>query len=161
MGDKRQYIVSHETWYAPSTASGEIPQAIVFGLFCEDGSTSGTAKIEWEELGTETVPRLFCYDDGWAALISFSDVLEKMGERDDENISPGEFSSILEGCGFEDRTERVSPIVVEKEIFVNMRMPADTAIRLMDAIGARSLPSLRDGDADVIRNAIIAFGDNS
>ncbi|MCP4370020.1 MAG: hypothetical protein GY797_18170, partial [Deltaproteobacteria bacterium] len=61
------------------------------------------------------------FDDAWSALAGFTDVVEKLGKKDDENITPEQFVEILLSCGFVDDTQYKSPyepeeIVLKKEL---------------------------------------------
>ena len=76
-----------------------------FGMYDPDGGCAGEMAIVFEELAGKVVPRLKCYDDGWSALASFSDLLTRMAEVDDQNITPDDFRKMLLECGFTDLTK--------------------------------------------------------
>lgn len=82
---------------------------VMFGMFHSDGSTSGEMAMRWVSLGNKLVPQLQVFDDAWSALALFSDLIERLGEVDNEVITEREFVNILLGCGFEDITQYESP----------------------------------------------------
>jgi hypothetical protein len=60
--------------------------------------------MEWIYLAGKLVPRLNAFDDGWKVLASFNDVISKLAEVDDQNITEEEFVKILDQLGFKDLT---------------------------------------------------------
>lgn len=76
-----------------------------FGMYHRDGGTTGEMQMVFEELVVRVVPRLKCYDDGWSALASFTDLIARMGEVDNDNITPDQFREMLLECGFADLTK--------------------------------------------------------
>ena len=84
-------------------------QDVMFGMYGEGDGIYGEMAMEWEELGGKEVPRLKVYDDAWEVLASFQDLLQKLAEVDNQNITQGQFVEILNGCGFEDLTPYNSP----------------------------------------------------
>lgn len=92
-------------WYRKAWYSrGEIEKEIGFGLYYINDGCAGEMVMEWENLGGKNVPRFHVYDDGWKALASFTDLIQKLGEVDDENITQEQFVEILLSCGFTDMT---------------------------------------------------------
>ena len=77
---------------------------IVFGMYLPDGCTSGSMAMIWKMLSNHQVPRLEVFDDAWSALHLFADIIEKLAEKDGENITPEQFTEILLSCGFVDIT---------------------------------------------------------
>lgn len=84
---------------------------VYFGLYEfneESGFTEGAIGemcMEWENLSTNStksklVPRLKCFDDGWATLVTFSDLLNELAQYDDQCISKEKFIEILFKCNF-------------------------------------------------------------
>lgn len=62
--------------------------------------------MRWLELSGQMTPRLHAYDDAWRVLASFSDdLLQRLAEVDDKNISPEQFIEILKSCGFVDKSQ--------------------------------------------------------
>jgi hypothetical protein len=88
-------------WYAHALTE----HSISFGMYEPGGGTSGEMTMVWKNLCDKAVPKLECFDDGWNALSLFTDLIQKLGERDDENISQEKFVEILLACGFTDMTE--------------------------------------------------------
>jgi hypothetical protein len=81
----------------------------MFGLyhyneFSEDDGRTGEMQMEWQDIRGRDVPQLRVYDDAWSALATFHDVIDKLGEHDNENVTPEQFIEILKSCGFSDRT---------------------------------------------------------
>jgi hypothetical protein len=79
-------------------------RSISFGMYQPGDGTSGEMTMVWHDLGRKIVPKLECFDDGWNALSLFDDLIKKLGEHDDENITEDQFVSILLECGFTDMT---------------------------------------------------------
>ena len=100
-GGKRCYIRSSKAWYNNVVEEIEI----MVGIYYDEGGTSGEFRFRWTEIGNKLVPKLVCYDDSWNALSLFRDLLDKMAEIDDENITEPEFSKILDELGIFDKTE--------------------------------------------------------
>lgn len=78
-------------------------------MYADEGGTSGEMSIEWVELAGRSVPLLKVFDDAWSALSMFGDLLQKMAEVDNDNISQEQFVEMLLSCGFVDQTEYESP----------------------------------------------------
>ncbi len=114
-GDYRGFTNSGEAYYHsvvgfPKDVVGEV----YFGLSCGGGGTHGEMSMRWTNLGGKQCPYLHVFDDGWAVLASFSDVLSELAEVGAPNISypsitPKEFCEILLKCGFKDNTIRENP----------------------------------------------------
>ena len=64
--------------------------------------------MRWVELSGQLTPRLHAYDDAWRVLASFNDLLQRLAEVDDKNISPEQFIAILKSCDFVDQTHDLS-----------------------------------------------------
>ena len=103
--NKRGFYWIQKAWYAKSIND----QHIMFGMYGEGDGIYGEMAMEWEELGGKEVPKLKVYDDGWEVLASFQDLLQRLAEVDNQNITQGQFVEILNGCGFEDLTPYNSP----------------------------------------------------
>ena len=108
-GMKRQYIICDEAWYI--RANPQIENTVTFGLYDPEGGTTGEMEVEWSQIGDDSklTAQLKVFEDSWSALASFSDVIEKLGEVDSENIQIPQFIEILNQCGFEDNTTRENP----------------------------------------------------
>lgn len=114
---KREYIVFSKTWYVKTAPREEFVDEVTFGLFASDGGTYGEAKMRWYDLGGSQEPaaHLEVFQDAWKALMSFDDLLDKLGSLDDKNMTRDEFVALLEECGFTDRTPTKSPYAKEEE----------------------------------------------
>jgi len=100
-GMERAFIWSSRAWYAEAAkCTGEIS----LGMYAKDDGTTGEMSIKWRDLGDRRVPRLECFDDGWHALSTFSDLLDELGKMDDENPTEEEVIDVLLRCGFADHT---------------------------------------------------------
>ena len=96
----RGFHWSTKAWYGKTV----FDRSISFGMYQPGDGTSGEMTMVWYDLGGKIVPKLECFDDGWNALSLFTDLIKKMGEHDDENITEEQFVSILLECGFTDMT---------------------------------------------------------
>jgi len=79
---------------------------IFFGLYSYDDSGSaneiGSVRMDWELIDKNYVPRLKCFDDGWKALATFTDLISEMSKYDNQKINQDQFIQILLKCGFVD-----------------------------------------------------------
>lgn len=101
-GYRRAFVWSSKAWYEEEIDEEEI----MFGMCRLRGGTSGEMAMRWKEFpGGRQVPQLQVSDDAWSALALFTDVITKLGVRDNENITPEQFIEILLDCGFVDDTE--------------------------------------------------------
>ena len=113
-GDIRGFIQFSRAWYGPSNlkvireSNPNFVDDVMFGFYSTDGGTSGEMKIDWSKLAGEIVPQLQIFNDGWHALNEFTDVLSKLAEVYDRNITPEQFCAILTECGFKDLTKEKS-----------------------------------------------------
>lgn len=105
----RGFYWSNKAYYAKSI--GLTGDQIMFGMYGEDGDsgTIGEMSMEWIVLDRRYVPQLHVFDDAWKVLASFSDLIYKLGEVDDQNISPEQFVNILKTCNFKDFTQYTIP----------------------------------------------------
>ncbi len=107
---KRGFYHVSKAWYADSALKGrEYTDEVIFGLYCDQGGTTGEMGVRWGDLENKNTPKLHCFDDAWAVLAGFKDVIDEMGKVDDQNIKPEEFCVILLKCGFEDLTPVKQP----------------------------------------------------
>lgn len=79
---------------------------ITLGFYHADGGTTGEFSIKWVNIGSKVVPKLEAFDDSWNALLCFADVLQKMAENDNNNLTPQEFCELLKTCDITDITKR-------------------------------------------------------
>lgn len=100
-----------KAWYADANLHGrEFKDDITFGYYDEqDGGTTGEMSMCWYELGGKVSPKLEVFDDAWSALSAFTDVIARMGELDNQNITPAQFAEELKALGFTDLTPYQSP----------------------------------------------------
>lgn len=105
------------------------------GMYHPEGGTSGEFYVKWEDVGgsARLVPTLEVFDDGWAALSMFTDLIQELGTLDSENISCEEFKELLDRIGFKDLTRREKPYKEEElteEDYVSFKMPKIKAEKL-------------------------------
>lgn len=102
----RAFVHVAEAWYAASAASPHTIDEITVGIYHEDGGTTGEFDIRWTKVGHNVVPRLEAFDDSWAALMQFKDLLEAMSLIDNQGITPMAFCGLLKSLGISDKTPR-------------------------------------------------------
>jgi len=101
-GSIRGYKRSSKAWYALPNEQIDV----YFGMYDPEGGTTGEMKMKWHDLGDEKpCARLESFEDSWSALSLFTDLIQKLGERDSQSIQEEEFCKILDECGFEDLTK--------------------------------------------------------
>ena len=125
----RGYIRSSKAWYGKK----EENISVIFGMYSEEGGTSGEMTMEWIELGGQLCAKLKSFEDSWSALSLFTDLIQKMEEVDGENIQEEEFCKMLEECGFKDMTSYINPYIAvdtPEEEMVEVKMPKKQAIEL-------------------------------
>jgi hypothetical protein len=105
----RGYHRSSKAWYAKANNKDRIE--VSFGMYAEERGTSGEMTMEWVELSGKQRARLKCFEDCWSALALFTDLIQKMGEVDSEEIQEEEFVKMLDECGFKDMTAYKDPYV--------------------------------------------------
>lgn len=121
----RGFIILSQSWYADANLRGaRYVDEVNFGMYAadEDGGTTGEMSVKWYDLGggilnDKPVPKLECFDDAWATLVMFSDVIAELGKVDNANITPDEFAEILKGCGFKDMTKRPEKIEIYYDLY--------------------------------------------
>ena len=106
-GCKRMFTQLSRAWYAEANLRHDLLDEIMIGFYHPGGGTTGEFAIRWEELGGESTPRLEAFDDSWSALWEFRDLLEKLAEVDDQDITPVQLCDILISLGIEDNTKEV------------------------------------------------------
>mgnify|MGYP001390754306 FL=1 len=134
-GANREFYWTNKAWYCVENK----PNEVMFGLFYKDNGTSGEMAMKWQNLSEKDVPQLQVYNDAWSALATFKDVLDKLAEHDDEDITPEEFIAILKECGFKDRTAYDLPDEMKKD---------KEAIKLQNRLNEIEL------EAEIIRNKL-------
>ncbi len=77
---------------------------IMFGYYDAVGGTSGEMAMRWEIINCEETPQLQIFNDGFSALFSMPDLLEKLSDLNDKNFTDEEFVEILLDFGFKDLT---------------------------------------------------------
>ena len=71
-----------------------------------EGGIYATLSIRWYDLHTATpAPRLEVFDDSWAYLPKFLDLLQELAKLDNRNATPEQICAVLTACGFEDMTK--------------------------------------------------------
>lgn len=98
----RGYHRSSKAWYAKA----EEPVEVMFGMYTEDGGTTGEMSMVWVKSANKQWAILKCSEYNWSALSLFTDLIQKMGEvdSDSEEIQEEGFCKMLDECGFKDLT---------------------------------------------------------
>ena len=105
----KRFIHTGRAYYAARELAREkYVDEVIFGLYAPEGGSHGEMQICWYPWSALSImpmlPRLECYDDGWAVLAQLRDVLDEMATVGDQDITPEAFCTLLERCGFEDAT---------------------------------------------------------
>ena len=105
---KRGFTVLSKSWYGKACLKGvDYVDEVMFGLYdgkgVITGNTEGEMAMKWYKF--PRAPRLEVFDDSWAVLATFTDVIKAMGRKNDLNITPNQFAEILVDLGFEDMTQ--------------------------------------------------------
>lgn len=79
---------------------------ITFGLYSNHGGTTGEMVVDWILLDNKYVPKWTIFDDAWKVLSQFHDLIDFLGEHNNENTSPEEFRNYLIKFGFKDITKK-------------------------------------------------------
>lgn len=103
----RGYVHTNAAWYADAVLAPNHPGEVLFGMYHADGSTAGEMGMEWSMPNDRYIPALHVYDDAWAVLAGFADVLAYLASVANQHIGPAAFCAALTERGFADLTERV------------------------------------------------------
>ena len=133
--DYRGFTNCGEAYYHKSIGFSKGATGEVFlGLCAAGGGTKGEMKMEWIELGGKSVPQLQVFDDGWAVLASWPDLLAELAKvgcdsMSEKSITPKEFCEILLRLGFTDNTTREDPHPVSSDSHAPTRYELEKALR--------------------------------
>lgn len=109
-GTVRQFRIASQSWYSRAVKAVLGPNEPVDTIHLEfksaDRNLSGEFRIDWEPLGSAISARLKAYDDGWAAVAQFQDVLVGLGELSGSNPTVEQVVEVLLTLGVVDATER-------------------------------------------------------
>lgn len=95
-----------KAWYgAIALKNANYIDTITFGFYYPHGGTSGEISVNWMKLDGEIIPQLTIFSDAWSALSNFHDLIDLLGQHDNEDPSPEQFCQYLEECKFKDITE--------------------------------------------------------
>lgn len=131
MSDKkniRGYHRSSKAWYCHSVP-GNV--SVMFGIYDANGEGCiGEMEMEWVELDG-SYPQLKCFEDSWATLASFSDLLPLLAKVNDKHISEPYFAQMLDACGFKDLTQYENKDAIEpKEPMIDITIPVAKAKKI-------------------------------
>ena len=101
----RGYSRSSKAWYAKHLIYDNIE--VNFGMYYPNGGTDGEMTMEWIKVGSDLCAILKCFQDGWAVLSLFTDLIQKLSEVNSQLIQEEDFCKILDNCGFVDMTAYV------------------------------------------------------
>jgi hypothetical protein len=106
----RAFTQFTRAWYADRVPllDGAVEE-FFFGYYYKDGSTAGSACMQWHRIGDQAVPLISAHDDAWRALAAMPDVLTALAERNDQGMNPLQFRELLLALSFEDITATQSP----------------------------------------------------
>lgn len=85
---------------------------VMIGMYGSDGGCFGEFAVRWHRLGTalrdpsmeQSSPRLEVFDDAWAALAHFRDLLDWLALQGDRRLTHDELVAQLKAMGIQDRT---------------------------------------------------------
>jgi hypothetical protein len=106
-GCKRAYMRLSKEYFAAKIPAETIK--VMVGWYHKDGGTEGEFEFEWIKLSGELYPRLIAFNDAWAVLWEFKDLLEKMANVDNQKIQEPEFCKLLDSLGIIDITQYEIP----------------------------------------------------
>lgn len=98
------FVQVSKSWFADSVLSKDNPELFLISEYDEDDEAIAQFEIQWELLNGETVSKLIVWDDCWASLNNFQDLLSIMAEVDSAHIDPEEFRNRLLNAGMVDKT---------------------------------------------------------
>lgn len=109
--NKRGFHQTGAAWYSKilKARGDDVVDEVSIGLYSPDGGTTGEFLIQWIRLAGDYVPQLCAFGDSWDALRQCSDLIDKLAEHDNENMTPLALCALLQECGFEDLTQREHP----------------------------------------------------
>ncbi len=96
----RGYRRSSLAYYASVLEKVEVS----FGLYHPEGGSCSEMMVEWVVLDGVPCARLKVFEDAFAALASFGDLIIELGKVDGQEIQEPDFVKILDKCGFVDMT---------------------------------------------------------
>ena len=76
-----------------------------FGIYPNEPGEAvpATMAMRWYPAGENSPsPCLEVFDDAWAALAQLTDLLARLAEHDNQNLTPEQFCEILRQCDFAD-----------------------------------------------------------
>ena len=111
---KRGFYQNSRAWYSkvvPSNTFKDFVDDIYIGMYMlNNEGTKGEFSIEWTRFDDgEVNPRLIAYDDSWAALLMFRDLLEELATLNNKAPSPDTIRDILIELGVDDITQTERP----------------------------------------------------
>ena len=86
-GDYRGFTNCGEAYYHKSLGfSNGVVGEVFLGLCAGGGGTKGEMSMVWIELGGKNVPQLKVFDDAWAVLASWPDLLAELAKVNCDNM---------------------------------------------------------------------------
>ena len=99
MGVKREYRLLGASQYTKANRS------ISILVYDEDQRYTGEIICQWVLVANRPVPQLQVFYDAWRGLMLLPDLIERLGNLDNANITPQRLVEILDECGFVDCTD--------------------------------------------------------
>ncbi|HBJ1646496.1 TPA: hypothetical protein LA462_000966 [Clostridium botulinum] len=97
-----------KSWYGEASLKGaDCVDSVYFGFYAPEGGTTGEVSVNWINLDGKIVPKLTVFSDAWSALSQFHELIDLLGQHDNEDPTPEQFCEFLLKCGFVDRTETI------------------------------------------------------
>lgn len=112
---RREYYLSHESYYWEVTKTEGYPYEIMIGIDAVGGGTAGEFGIRWHNLGSVCSPRLEIFNDAWWILEVYPEFFKDLGaidchrEPSDSEKGVQLVVELLKRHGFVDTTKRVGP----------------------------------------------------
>lgn len=106
----RSYIQLSRAWYGAANLRRDKTDEVSMRNGSGD-EAQGVARVDFHLLGHETpspTAKLISYDDEWAALAKWPDLISAVGELG-EDPTPADVCAMLDRLGFVDETPEVRP----------------------------------------------------
>lgn len=102
----RGFSCLSKAWYGNDFSYLPYEDCVTFGYYYKDGSTSGEMSFIWDKIDDKLVPHLEIYSDAWSMLSKCHDLIDLLGNYNNNDLTVEEFIQILSKCGFKDLTRK-------------------------------------------------------
>lgn len=109
----KQFVHLKRAWYGEvCLKNADYVDDVIFGLYDKQGGCIGEMGMRWyalngtsgKDFGSQPTARLECFEDAFAVLSKFKELIKELGLVDSKNIQPKEFCAMLKRLGFKDMT---------------------------------------------------------